>query len=549
MNVTRKWIFKGLLLLPLLALAAFCVFYLTHDYAYLTDWYEAIPGPFFRKSHWRREFFTPQTAQAGRLYCGLALLLIPLLAWTVLRQKTSPPISLNPADRLPQTIVALLALILGTANALLSTPAIDEYQSAFFMGGAHPFRALSHYPVPNNHVLFNTLTSLIATPETALVWGKIIAIGAFAVAAVLIYRWFRTLSLSPAVAAWLAGLSLLIFPVWGFSGQARGYTIYLLAHWWALLLTTRYLQTGDKRHLVLFPVAVWMGYAALPTFIYFHLALTLWVGCLALTRRKIYLPFWKAQVIGSIAAYLFYVPLLCFSGFRAFSAHRWVAHLAWQEFSFPPLGPFRDYLTGYGAVGLLLGIGTLLLALRLLLSSKNRWMGMLFLAVWIGCNLVVLWMRQPSFSRQLIGLYSVSVGVALYSLRLLIENAGPVVSGKKGLKTLAALSLLGALGVFKINYHRLNDALYLYDIAGTERRIEILLDRIPAGATVGFTDDAFHARALWQRAGKKPTPFMAATYRVLLEDTDSPLPTDTLVFSYGDLELYTSRDKNPETKD
>ncbi len=539
---SREALIRFLLLLPLLALAVFCIFYLSGNYASLAGWYESLGGPFFRSAYWRTEFFTPQVWETGKQFCAFSLFfIIPVLALSILKGKMPTRPEIPTADARNAGFVAGVAVLLGVFNAIVARPAIDEYQSALFMGGAHPFRALTHYPVPNNHVLFNTLNALFATPETAFISGKILAILFYAGAGALLYLWFRQLAVGRRAATVLALLALTPFPVWGFSGQARGYTLYLLAHWWTLLLATRYLQTEAPRTLFWFPVALLVGYAALPTFIYFHLALLFWAVFLGFSRKKIYLPFWKAQALGSLAALLFYVPLLAFSGVKALSGHRWVARFGWRDFSFPPLGPFRDYLTGYGAVGYALGICTALLSLGLLFSKKTRWIGALFCALWLGCNAVVLLMRQPSFSRQLNGLFSVSAAIALWAVWLLVEKTAAVFSGNYFKKAAVLVGLSGAVGVLALDYSRLDDALYLYKIRETEARIQALLQRIPEGATVGFTDDAFHAQALWQRSGKRVVPLSAARYRVHLKGADPVLPSDSLISGYGDLELFVRR--------
>ncbi len=539
--LSRSNAYRLLLLLPLLALAGLCVFYLANGYDALAAWYESLPGPFYRKAYWREELFTRQTREAGRLFCLLALLLIPALGVAVFKGKIPPRNPIARADALHIALIAGVALLLGIFNALVAQISMDEDQSALFFGSTHPFRALSHYPVPNNHILYNTLNALFATPETALISGKIIAILAYAGFGLIVYRWFMEVGVRRRAATALALLSLLPFPVWGFSGQARSYPLYLLAGWWALLLATRFFKTGDGRQLYFYPVAVAAGYGMLPTFVYFHAGLCVWGLWLALSRKNLYFPFWRAQAFAVAASFLVLLPLLAFSGLKSIAGHQWVTTMPWSDFYFPPFGPFRDYLTGYGRLGYLLGIFTALFSLGLLLFKNTRWLGALFCALWIGGDLIVVLMRQTCFTRQLVGLYSASLAVALVAAYLLLQK----LSGKYRPKLVwgaAMLVSIGlAFGVLKANYERLNDALYIYDIRKMNKDIREMLLRVPEGATVGFTDKVFLPQAVWERSGKTAVPVGQAAYRMQMKEENLVSPGDSLAASYLNFRLYRQR--------
>lgn len=534
----RRFLCRLVLLLPLAAVVFFCFFYLFHDYNALARWYESLPGPFYRKPYWRAELFTPQTWQKGRLWCGLALVICPILIWAVLKVRFPEKQRWERADGLATILIASVALALGIFSASIPEIAMDEDQSAMFFGSTHPFRALSHYPVPNNHILYNALNSLVATPETALLWGKIIAILGYAGGGIITYRWLLVWNTPRHAAVLMTLLSLTIFPAWGFAGQARSYTLYLLASWWALLLATRYLRTNDARNLALYPVAVAVGYGMLPTFIYFHVGLCMWGLGQCLINRQILWPFWRAQVFAVAASFLVLLPLLSFSGFRAIAGHQWVAPMPWSDFTFPPFGPFRDYFTGYGKLGYLLGILAALSAVALLFRKKTRLLGSLTIALWIGCDVVVAIMRQTPFTRQLMGLYSVSAVVGLLAAFYLLQILATRFGAKWFYPVAALTGLATSVAVMAVNHERMADALYLYNVAERNSKIEAMLDRIPEGTSVGFTDNAFLPKALWQRRGKAIVPAEKALYLVQLEDVNPVYPSDSLVASYINIRVY-----------
>ncbi len=532
-----------LLLLPLLALACFCIFYLTHNHEFLARWYEALPGPFYKKTTWRTDFFTPQTKQQGNIFCWIALCGIGVLVWNCLRQPFPEKTKYFPENRLPRLLLPAIAAILGIWSATRLPPAVDEVFSAKYAAGGHPFRALSYYMLPNNHVLFNTLNAFISSESNALMTGRILSVLAYMLTGVLVYQWLREVISGKYAAFLIALLQLTIFPVWGFAGQARGYEIYLLAHWWCLLLTTRYFKTGDARTLFWFPVAATVGYSAVPSFLYFHLALLGWAIYQSLTEKKVHGTFWRTQLVAFTGAFLFYVPALCFSGVPALAGNKYVSGtgaVSWA--ALPPLGPYAAYLNGTGPGGKWMGLIVALLALSLLFSGKMRRWGVLFVALWLACDVVVLAMRKIPFHRNLIGQYSISFVLAGVAAVWIFRKFPAFIFRKRAAVAVPITAIVLGGALLFINNKQLSEKLYFYPVRETEEWVaRAFFSKIPAGSRVAFSEETFLTEAFWKRQKGVVAFPENADFIVQFQAENRVGERDSLVAQSEDLQLYQRR--------
>lgn len=532
-----------LMLLPLLALAIFCVAYLAHDYDALARWYHSLPGSFYRKAQWQSDFFTPETKRSGNLFCSLALVGIAALAGVIGRQKfRKKRVDFRKLD--PSFwILASVATVLGIWSATSLPPAADEAFSAKYVAGMHPLRALSYYMLPNNHVLFNTLNAFVSNENNALWHGRIVSILAYIGSGLLAYQWFREVISGKKTALGLALLQLTIFPVWGFAGQARGYELYLLAHWWTLLLVSRYLKTKDPQPLIWFPLAATIGYGAVPTFLYFHVALLAWMLYNNVAEKSASKAFWLAQPVAFAGAFLFYVPAMSFSGLGALIGNRYVSggpRVAIYEL--PPLGQYAIYFNGMGSGGLVLSILVFALALSLLYRKRTRRCGVLFTALWAATGMVILCMSQLPFHRNLTGIYSVSFALACVGAANLFKKNKLDEFAKIPSRLAAGISVLIGCALLYINKGQLSDCLYFYPVRETAQRVEAeVLSKIPTHSKVAFSEEAFLAETFWKRRGGAVVAVKNAAFWVQFASEKLVSQTDTLLAQSEDLQLYKRR--------
>ncbi|RZK56091.1 MAG: hypothetical protein EOO59_10070, partial [Hymenobacter sp.] len=435
-----------------LVLAAAAFTYLLTPYAVLRDWYLGLTPNLYRAATWPRDFFTPAAKAQGNWFClgGLALLAAAVFWWArppwqlvFFQEEASADHSPGPksplvarADR--PYLAGLLALAAGlwAWGAAHLPPAYDEVFSALYSAGSGSgFVAWSYYMLPNNHLLFNVLNGELfvwfAGPTTLLTTGRVLSGVAYVATVGVMYRTLVGLGRSRLLAAGLALLAAVQYPLWGFGCQARGYALYGLMHWLAVATLLGYWQRPTPGRRWGNAVAVAVGYATVPTFLFYHGAQLLAAASVQLRRRQLDQRFWWAQANALGAVYWFYLPALCFSGIKALSDNQYVRprHGALTAFIRSAWPHFREYASYcFGTAGLGRGVGYALAGLPLVLLFWPRpggragrpWPGRqlaLLYALWLLVLLAAtLALQRLVFPRNLVGLFSVGLVLGLLAL-------------------------------------------------------------------------------------------------------------------------------------
>ena len=500
----------GVTLLFLLTSIAYATWYLTQDYATLRDAYLAT-GPFYRSTHWTTDFFTPQTKVAGDRYAALGILLALLTSsyliysWRRAGRYPTPNLQLplSRPDLLLLAILALLQLSLWAYANHLLPPAYDEVFSAVHAAGAGPFRALTYYMLPNNHVLFNVLNGALFGwwTDSLVLTGRLISLAAYLALGALQYCWLRTLLHDRIAAFALAVLLAVLLPVWGFAAQARGYMLLLLFSWVAFVAVWRYKSGRGRGMQWLLSGCCLLAYATVPVFLYLHLALLGWIVLGWLRARRVDWSLLASQLVAGVGVFLFYLPAISFSGLGAITSNRYVAggERGVGEFAAKFLPTLPDYVN-YLALDVAAVVPWLLpvLALLPLLFWWSRMVELrrlttiylLLLIMSIGtvlCMRAVPFHRTLVFQLQLTGLVIALLPVSVFAL------------GKKALRTTAMGWLLVAATLVYFTPPKFSLHLYYYDIVPTYRSVSGLLDQLPPGAMVGWSDEAFYPRYLLGR--------------------------------------------------
>lgn len=508
-------------ILSLIVVCVFCFFYLFSSHEQLTAWYTGLNNCFYHAGNWGSDFFTAGIKSDGNLHCGIGLVLsaggLALLFKKLTTKNTlaSPPlrINVNKQDITYVIICVFAAISLWLWGNNTSLPAFDEVFSAQHIAGIHPFQGASYYMLPNNHIFYNFLNNVFFhSVADKVATGRIISLIAYCATLVTLY-----FALMPLLKyRWLSLIMCLTlalqFFVWGFSFQARGYELYLLAEWGMFLSLFAYIRSGHRSWLLLNALSVVTGYFCLPSFLYFHAAQLLFMFLYSIIYRSNETSFWKYQAIAILATYICYLPALSFSGIGAITSNGYVApsraHTIadfWQG-TWPMIKTycahiFSDMHLGIADTALLL----LTLPLLLVISRRDKTLalsGLFYLCLWATFFLITTAMKRAPFERNLIGHYSISLAGVLVFLHWLIGSF-VATSNRNILRLIVFPVVLVAFSTyfFLTNEKLLKETLYEYNVNEVYLFHKGRLGIIPPGSTVGFSDAEFYSCYICRKNG------------------------------------------------
>jgi hypothetical protein len=529
---TTRWARWGAGVLAL-ALAAGALAYLLTPYAALRDWYLGRTPNLYRAATWSRDFFTPAVKAQGNWFClgGLALLAVGLVWWALprlrpafLRKAPLADYSLDPKPPLVARadwpylggLLVVAAGLWGLGAAQLP-PAYDEVFSAVYSAGSGSvFVAWSYYMLPNNHLLFNVLNGglfgWLGQPTVLLTTGRVLSGLAYVATVGVIYRTLRGLTGYRILAAGLALLAALQYAIWGFGCQARGYALYALMHWLAVASLLGYWQRPTAGRRWGNAVAVAVGYATVPTFLFYHVAQLLAVATVQLRRRQPDGQFWWAQANALGASYWFYLPALCFSGLKALSDNQYVRPHQGPLAEFvvkywPKFLNYTTYCFGYGGPDYGLSYVLVLLPLVLLVwprpaaaASQNwPWRLALLYAFWLLALVAgTLKLHLLLFPRNALALFSMALVLGVLAPGLLLRR------WRRWAGTAVMLALGIGLGARFVRHNPVQDPSGLYN-SKVLRDYQLGLKRIatlPPSGTRAFSEESFYPYFLSLQAGQ-----------------------------------------------
>lgn len=511
--------------------------YLLTPYQALLRWYLGLNDCFYRAESWPQRFFTPAVKSQGNLLALLALALCSVgLGFLLYRWRRTPtPLPALPWPRLARPDALYLLGLLGAASGLwwwgngrvVRGP--DEVFSALYCAPLPPFQTVAYYMLPNNHLLFNVLNGTLFGWHPDLVQtGRLLSGAAYLATVASVYGWFRGLAGHRLLAALVALAAALQFPLWGFGFQARGYALYALAHWGAFIGLFGYLRDRRGGWLLLNAGCCAVGYAAVPTFLFFHLAQLAFGGLYQWQRRALDWRFWRYQAGALLAVYLFYLPALGFSGLAALTSNEYVRPTSATLGGFLPafghdLHDFMKYCFSNAKLGVPLSEGLSLLPLLLLWARRDTaWFAYglfyaLLLAVAVG---LMLGMRHSINQRNLVGHCSLALALVPATLYWLLGQL-PAHWRRPRWQlggTVLVLLVLGRQFV-RASPVKYPESLYLSDNDRAYRAITAGLLPIRAGQRVAYSWESFYVYYVGQRRGLRGyltcTPPLADYYIVL----------------------------------
>ena len=355
--------------------------------------------------------------------------------------------------------------------------------------------------LPNNHIFFNLVNNLVFHPFDKVVTGRIISMFAYIGVLIVVFnwlRWFIPYRLLALIATFLVAIQ---FTTLGFSSQARGYELQLLAGWVSLVSLLKYYRDEKKQWLRWHAFACIIGYVTIPSFLFFHAALLLFIFLKQAYEHKVDFRIWKYQLTSFCFVFLFYLPAFCFSGINAFAENRYVSSVVgtWEEFVPDFIEKFK-YFVNYG-FSFMLGenhwINYLMFVLPVaLIFSRNRSIklfGVFYVLLWGVFILLVLYMKRFPFCRNLIIHYSITqafVVLALFSVIHFIASKFRFKLITYILFPAAAVMLSNHyLKAYKENFEFL---LYFNHVNEIYKLNDEGINTIPKGSSIGFSNESFY---------------------------------------------------------
>ena len=146
--------------------AFFSVFYLSHTYIYLVNWFYSLNSCFYKCSSFRNDFFTQKVKSAGNFYCSISLLIsVFSIAYLIklLRRKNfaKTKINFNYSNLSWLIAICVAGFIFWLWGTTQTPPSSDEIFSAVNCAAIHPFQTMAYYMLPNNHIFYNLLNNIV----------------------------------------------------------------------------------------------------------------------------------------------------------------------------------------------------------------------------------------------------------------------------------------------------------------------------------------------------------------------------------------------------
>lgn len=535
------------------ACLVFCFFYLFSDHSYLTAWYTGMNNCFYRHDQWPNDFFNLNTKSQGNLFCIAGQLVSAYILFALIKRLRLPGKLLKLQYSRQNAYLTLLCIVMGTAGWVWGNSQVhqgfDEVFSAVNCASLPPFQTLSYYMLPNNHVLFNLLNSvLFHFADDKVFTGKIISLFCFWGIIAIVFAWLSSFIKNKLLLVLATIVIVFQFPVWGFGFEARGYELYAMAEWYAFFAFLRYLNSKNTVWLYYYILACVAGYCCIPVFLYFHAALLGFGFCWGIYNKTFDSKFWQLQIVVVLLVFLFYLPAICFSGIHALAGNQYVAGQikTVHDFLLKSKSIFDDYLNFYTAYfgHKCKGITAIgfLLPLTLFCFYKNRvavLCGFFYLAMWLSCIMLAFVMKIYPIDRTMIGHLNITFGLAIYALYLILRQ----VKIPALVDTVFALLLIGTGVCFFIgNRANVSAGLYNNDINIKYNLLKTEgIDFIPQGSSIGFSDECFYWYYLCKLRGDKVThcPTGNEQYIVVFKLDAFPAPDPEkyvvvkTVFKYG----------------
>jgi preprotein translocase subunit SecG len=536
MAINTQQIGKGLAYALFIGAIIFAVWFQSHSYADLVNWFTSSNAHIYKVESWTDNFFTPSTFTLAIWFCRLAIVLSAVGIWLVNRYTVANNSTLQRVHRSPTNLYDII--FIGAIGGLIWVyysmrvgEATDEIFSAYFFAEQPLWLIGSYYPLPNNHILFNVINHVAFDFfGNAVLSGRIISGVCFIITLILISRFLELWIHDRWVRFALVILIGLQLPVFGYATQARGYSAYILRAWVAFSHLIRYVAHREDKDLLWYGLSCCLGMWLIPSWLYIWFGLGLSYVCCMIIRKRSDPQFWNITILSVIATYLMYLPVLCFSGWQSILANKYVTSKAHSSlFSFVE-ATFRErYFTGLFGDWMSLAsmpwlgfVAIVMSSVLIAIKKEYRKLFLFYLCIMIGMVFMCLVMKKMPFYRNL-AFHGLLVWLILgLSVATFLEK-----------KVVVGIFILGiAVSIFQ-NQSKFPFQLYYYDISEIDR----LQKNVPirSESKIVIHEEAFYwlprARQLSKHITVSNTPSLSAYFFIAKND----LVVDTTLWKkYGD---------------
>ena len=487
----------------------YCGWYLASSRLNLVDYFLGLNRLFYKSSDWQDQVFTESVKRAGDKFCLLGCIisvavLIFGVAWfrKFYKNEATLVIKISRSEMVQAGSLLVICFLLWGWGMIHIKESYDEVFSAVNCAGIHPFQCFSYYMLPNNHIGFNLANHFLSLGYfDKVVTGRILSFFAFwGLGMLLVAHFGRILKSSLVGFAATIGV-LMVFPVWGFSFQARGYEWYYFMSVLAYVSLLNFFRTGGERWLWGYGIAGFIGFALIPTFFYLYLALVVYGSVVLFGSRKQFVGFLSCNALVLACTYVFYLPALTFSGTGLLFENKYVTPFGDFQRILSLCVPYvQEYATySYTAIGSEYWITNDLLFLLPLLSVfawKNKGLqktGLFFFVQWVVLFSVVVYMRRFPFMRNTGGQIALSVVVMFQFVYALLERFGNLIKMRRYFIDGLYITLIALLCC---HYWIANTAFFyerIYNYPTNIRRDAItnIMSMFPPEAKIALSDESF----------------------------------------------------------
>ena len=455
-----------------------CVFfyafwYNANSYQDLVLWYQQLNPNFYKSDQWTSLFFTPDVKSFGQWYSWSLVLFCLMVLWTLYKNRNHSEEGIIqfyiPKISIEGLLIFLLAMLnwwFWQGKALYAT---DEVFSALNFADKPFFQTISHYPLPNNHIFYNSINHWFKYISDDLVFAGRLFSGVFtAIMMVNIYIFSGNFTQSKVTRILIILLLLSVFPIMGFSTQARGYSLHLLLGWIAFAQLYYYSRTHEGSNMIFYIFVNALGMWTMPSYLY------LWVGlscgfCVKMIKEtKLDHRFVLSTLQIFIIVLILYLPTVTFSGWASILDNKYVE--SGQESTIVFIknaltnGYFQGLFNDFFGTGSYTWLGVFMILLSFILAwlgRKKTDLGLYVFSLILVFLMMSIVLRKLPFYRNLVSHGLMIWYLSLILIVVLIEDRKRIYNYFLSFFLLTLISYFTYANFNKFPFH-----LYYYDVNG-----------------------------------------------------------------------------------
>jgi len=498
MNMKTTNFRRFIIVLVPIIVAAFSIGYWSLNHQQLANWYRGLNPNFYKAAEWSKSFFTIEVKSQGNWWCLAALVASvcwACLVWKSQRLKIST-LTFNRKSAISYATIALIGIILSIIASKHSAYATDEIFSALNFASIPLFQGFSYYALPNNHILFNFINRLFFFwTDNLVLTGRIISLCCYVIALWASWYFIGKFVRSNWLKSGMIIVLALEFPVWGFSGQARGYELSLMLSVLSFITFWDYWvdkNTDSLTYNAIFNVGAIL---TIPTYLYWWVGLVFAALLFMVWNRRLDWHYIRVSFTSACMTLILSLPFLSFSGFSALADNRWIKTEDFGMLNFLLNingslyfnGLFNEWFCFFSK-NILFSLGIVLIPFILIFYAtkdiRYRSIIIVYLSIIVSFVFIAVITRKLPFYRNLIAHSFIAMLFILIALLALLST--------RNLRICFGILLLAAIPYFAYtNYKRMPENLYYYGVTSYYNKLYQSKTIIKPQSTVYLDDESF----------------------------------------------------------